>query len=258
MSLINLPEPGFVSKGELIGGGVSGIVELVDDCYAVKTPWPGEDGLESQEDLRLEARVYARIAERLGHHTRFVKAIAFDQDQLTLTMEYMANGTLREYLQSHARDITQHQRYLWAHAMAEGLDLLHTLAIVHCDFTPHNMLLDDKLELKVADFGCSSIDQSVSMAGTNARFYPSRPSWNTPVSQDDDLFALGSCIYEVLTGKAPFEDIPSAQTRTLVRLHQLPDLVGLQCRDVVRDCWLGRAKSTKLVLCRVIEQLRVN
>jgi serine/threonine protein kinase len=69
------------------------------------------------------------------------------------------------------------------------------------------MFLDDKLELKIADFGCCSIDQSGSMAATDARFYPQRPFWNSPVSADDDLYALGSCMYEVLTGVAPFGDV---------------------------------------------------
>lgn len=252
MSYPDLPEPGFIAKGELIGGGRSGIVEL-SDGYAVKTPWPGEDGSESRDDIQLEARAYERIAEKLGSHIRFVKVIAFDRDQHTLTMEYMVNGTLRQYLQSNTQDITRHQRYLWIQAMAEGLDLLHTLAIIHCDLKPSNLFLDDKLELKIADFGCCSMDQSESSAGTDARFYPPRPSWNSPVSIDDDLFALGSCIYEVLTGAAPFEDILSPQARTLARLRQLPDLTGLEFRHVIRDCWLGRARSAKDVHDRTLQ-----
>lgn len=255
MSDPGLPEECFFSKGKLLGGGASGIVELTDDGYAVKTPWPGKDGLDSQDDVRFEARVYERIRERLGDSPRFVKIFAFDQDQLTLTMEYMANGTLRDYLRSNAEGITRRQRYLWVRAMAEGLDLLHALDIVHCDLTPHNMLLDDKLELKIADFGCSSIDGSNSMAGTNPRFYPPRLCYKTPVSKSDDLFALGSCIYEILTGSAPFDDIPSAQACTLTRVHQFPDLVGLEFKDSIRDCWLGCAESANHVLYRLLQNM---
>lgn len=258
MSDAGLSEGYFFSKGKLLGGGASGIVELTDDGYAVKTPWPGKDGLDSQDDVRFEAHVYERIGERLGGHPRFVEIFAFDRDQLTLTMEYMANGTLREYLRSNAQQITQRQRHMWIRAMGEGLALLHALAIVHCDLTPHNMLLDDKLELKIADFGCSSIDGSNSMAGTNPRFYPPRLSYKTPVSKDDDLFALGSCIYEILTGMPPFEDITSAQARVLTRVHQFPDLIGLGFKDIIRDCWLGRAKSAKHVFCRILQESRID
>jgi serine/threonine protein kinase len=248
----DISEPGFVARGELIGTGLTGIVELFDG-YAIKTPWPGEAGLQSQADIQLEWRVYERIAERLGNHVRFVEVIAFDPDQLTITMRYMVNGTLRQYLQSHRQDIAPPQRRLWIQAMAEGLDLLHELNTIHCDLTPHNMFLDDKLELKIADFGCSSLDQSGSMAATDVRFYPPRPSWNSPVSIDDDLFALGSCIYEVLTGNAPFAEISSPQAQILARLQQFPDLTGLDCRDIIRDCWLGRAQSAKHVLRRLLQ-----
>lgn len=260
MSHPELPEGYSFAKGKLLGGGTSGIVELTDAGVAVKSPWawPGADGLESRDDLRHEARVYERIAERLGKNPRFINIISFDQDQLTLNMEYMANGTLRDYLRSNAQTITEHQRHLWIRAMAEGLHLLHALAIVHCDLTPHNMLLDDKLELKIADFGCASLDGSASLAGANPRFYRPRPSWKTPVAKPDDVFALGSCIYEVLTGTAPFEDIPSDQARVLSRLHQFPDLVGLELRDIIRDCWLGRVTSAQHVFERVLQDLRVD
>ena len=49
-------EPGFIANGQLVGAGLSGIVELLPNGHAVKSPWPGEDGLESQEEFRLEAR----------------------------------------------------------------------------------------------------------------------------------------------------------------------------------------------------------
>lgn len=257
MSDPDLPEGRFFSKGKLLGGGVSGIVELTDDGYAVKTPWPypGEEGLECQDDIRHEARVYERIAERLGDHARFLKVLAFDQNHATLTMEYMANGTLRQYLLSNAHDITQQQRHTWIRALAEGLKLIHGLAIIHCDLTPNNLLLDDKLELKIADFGCCLMDHSKSRAGGNPRFYPTSTIWTIPVSESDELFALGSCIYEVLTGKAPFEDVASDQARTFVQLQQFPDLVDLDFRDVIRDCWLGCAKSAKDVLSRVLQNV---
>jgi serine/threonine protein kinase len=250
MSHPDLPESSFIGRGELIATGLTGIVERVDG-YAIKTPWPGDE--QSQADIRLEARAYERIAQTLGRHVRFVEDVAFDRERLTLTMRYMVNGTLRQYLQSNHQNITLHQRHLWIQAMAEGLALIHELGIVHCDLTPNNMFLDDKLELKIADFGCCSIDRSGSTAATDARFYPPRPFWSSPVCADDDLYALGSCVYEVLTGMAPFGDVASSQVRSLAGLRQFPDLASLEYRHVVRDCWLGRAQSAKHVLGRVAQ-----
>lgn len=163
----------------------------------------------------------------------------------------MVNGTLREYLRSRDRGISQQQRQSWIQGMAEGLELLHTLGILHCDLAPHNMFLDDKLELKIGDSGCSSVGDSVSTAGTSRRFYPPRTSWSSPVITSDDLFALMSCMYEVLTGVQPYQETSTLQVRTLMTLQQFPDLTGLDHGSIIQDSWLLRALSANSVHRRI-------
>lgn len=251
----NLPEPGFIQRGVLLGGGLTGIVELLPNGHVLKTPWPTD--LECHADIRNEAKVYQRLVSSLGQHVRFINLIAFDEQDLTLMLEYMPNLTLREYLRSNTATILPSQRYKWVEAIAEGVELLHSLDIVHCDLTPHNIFLDANLELKIGDFSCSQKDGSVSAAGTNARFYPQRTSYKFPVTKDDDLFALGSCVYEVLMGEAPFEDVASPAVTRLVRVRQFPDLLGLgKFGDVVRDCWLMRTDSAGEVYSRIKEIVR--
>lgn len=244
----------FVGGGEFIDGGVSGIVERHGN-HVVKTPWMGPDNRDAQEDMRREARVYQKLFDRFGFHDRFVKTISFDSRRRTITMEYMSNGTLRNYLQSCNQSIRPAQRHAWIKALAEGLEMLHAIKILHTDFTPRNMLLDDHLELKVADFGCSTVDGLNSDAGTNARFYPTPNEWGLPATREADLFALGSCIYEVLTGAPPYSDVPSDQVRVLHTLHQFSDLTGLDCGDIIRDCWLQRAHSAQAVRARIDAEL---
>lgn len=243
----------LVARGILLGGGLTGIVELLPDGTVINTPWPGDRRLESQKDIRTEAQAYHRIAQHFDGHIRFVKLIEFSSVEHILTIEYMPHGTLRDYLQSNGQDITINQRFSWIKAMAEGLDLLHSISIIHCDLTPHNLFLDSELELKIADFGCCSIDQSTSSGVADARFYRPQASWKLPASFDDDLFALGSCIYEVLTGSPPFENICSPQVRALYRLSQFPDLAGLYFSDIIRDCWLQRATSARSVYSRILQ-----
>lgn len=81
--------------------------------------------------------------------------------------------------------------------------MLHTAEIIHCDFTPRNTLLDAGLDLKVADFGCVSIDGYLSSAGGDQRFYPTAHMENGRFEPQHDIFALGSSIYEVLTAESP-------------------------------------------------------
>ncbi|KAK0862972.1 hypothetical protein LTR87_016381 [Friedmanniomyces endolithicus] len=187
--------------------------------------------------------VYQRLLGYFGAHKRFIKFISYDQADYSITMEYMVNGTLRTYIEAYDDLISQEQRHQWVLAMAEGMDMLHSANIVHCDFSPRNMLLDENLELKVADFGCVSMDGSKSSAGGMSERF----------KLDDDLFALGSSIYEVLTGKPPYMELGTQEIQTLYSLQQFPDLVGLDMRDVIRDCWLLQARSAREVHRRISE-----
>jgi hypothetical protein len=65
MSHPDLIETSFAGQGELIGTGLTGIVEL-SDGYAIKTPWPGDK--QSQADIKLEWRAYERIVEKHRGH----------------------------------------------------------------------------------------------------------------------------------------------------------------------------------------------
>lgn len=168
-------------------------------------------------------------------------------------MEYMANGTLRSYLEAHHDRISTTQRHQWICELAEGMELLHSAHIVHCDFSPRNMLLDETLGVKVADFGCVSINGSKSSAGGSVRFYPPRLQTRELIEPEDDLFALGSSIYEVVTGKPPYVDLDTEQIQCLYRLDQFPDLAGLDFSDIIRDCWLLRAQSARHVHQRLLK-----
>ncbi|CAK1358404.1 RGS domain-containing serine/threonine-protein kinase A [Cercospora beticola] len=250
----NFPNiPTISAEGEIIDGGVTGLVCLQDDGTVIKYSWPEQE--ECEEEMAQEAHAYRRLFELFGHHPRFVKFLSHDQHAHTITMEYMPNGTLRSYLRDHHESISKKQRFRWIAALAEGLELLHSANIVHCDFSTKNLLLDHDLELKVADFGCSSLDGGRTNGGGSARFYPPR-EWRTGrIEAADDLFALGSCIFEILTGRPPYDDLETRRVGRLYGLRQFPDLVGMDFADVIRDCWLFRGQSAREVHHRLLEAL---
>ena len=124
-------------------------------------------------------------------------------------MEYLANGNLKEYLHAHHAEISTEQRLRWARQAAEGLSLLHEEGILHCDVSPRNFLLDAKLELKIADFGGSSVDGKRPNAFAGGRYVPPNFDWREPPTVRDDLFAVGSTIYHVMTGQKPFPELAS-------------------------------------------------
>lgn len=130
--------------------GVTGIVELLATDEVIKSARPGEDEALCRKEMCIEAEVYRRLRGKFGLHERFLQCTAFDDAAATLTLEYMPKGSLRNYLLLPDTNIEYEQRYEWTLAAAEALALLHSIAVVHCDFSPKNMLLDSSLGLKVA------------------------------------------------------------------------------------------------------------
>jgi serine/threonine protein kinase len=226
------------AKGEIIASGVSGIIELISPDRVAKSPWPGNDAELCRRDIRLEAEVY----RTLGDSPCYVKFFGYDTQDGSITLEYMKHGTLREYLAKHNDVVSVAQRFNWALRAAEGLHILHSVGFIHCDFSPRNLLLDDDLQVKVADFGGCSMNGSWSSAMGSVRFLRPRCS-SKPPNVQTDVFALGSTLYEIMTGVIPYEDISSAQVRQLYALSQFPTLNGVQGEEVIRACWLLETKS---------------
>ena len=108
--------------------------------HAIKTPWNGHTGHLCRQKLILESQIYAK----LGYHPRLVKLISWDPDQYALTMEYMPNGSLEDYLAQN-KDIPITQRLQLVQEAAGGLQLLHSANVIHCDVAPKNFLLDAHL-----------------------------------------------------------------------------------------------------------------
>ena len=103
-------------------------------------------------------------------------------------------------------------------------------------------MLDNNLQAKVADFGGCSINGSSSSAMGSVRFLrPGRSSASPDIQTD--LFALGSTIYEIMTGASPYEDISSSQVKQLYALSQFPILNGVPGEGVIRACWLLQMQS---------------
>lgn len=248
--------PTIASKGETIGGGTSGIVELVPDGHVVKSPWPGPGEASCRRDITLEAKVYERLQAHLGTHKRFVQLISFDAIACTLTMEYMKNGTLRRYLEEQGDTVTHAQRCEWILAAAEGLALLHSINVIHCDFSTWNMLLDENLELKIVDFGCSSMDGAASSGVGGVRSYPAPIDHSTTAKHD--IFALGSTIYEILTGNPPYHDLSSGRVVDLFGERKIPDLTDVPMKSVIEACWLDKSLSASDIHTKIVESLNLD
>jgi serine/threonine-protein kinase len=168
----------------------------------------------------------AKAAEALAH-PNIVRVYESGRDGGTyfIAMEYVDGPDLRGHLRRLGRlDPADAERI--ALAVCEALDYAHGAGIVHRDVKPQNILIAPDGTVKVADFGIAralaavTITQPGTVLGTVQYLSPEQARGGV-VGRASDLYALGVVLYEMLTGRLPFEgDTPIAIA--LKHLHDPP------------------------------------
>lgn len=125
-----------------------------------------------------------------------------------IAMAYLSGGTLEDRIIAGDLSIPELLRTL--RQIANALDFAHGKGIIHRDFKPANVLLDEQGNTYLADFGLARVTETnsnltgMSIVGTPTHMAPelASPDELTPAV---DIYALGITIYQLLTGKVPFE-----------------------------------------------------
>lgn len=132
-----------------------------------------------------------------------------DGQSLYYVMEVVDGGTVKEVLESTGP-------LPWT-AVAElgvqicsALQWAHNHGVVHRDLKPSNLFLTRRAELKLGDFGIardltrSDLTAEGFTVGTHAYMAPEQITGDSSISGKADLYALGCCLFEMLTGRKPF------------------------------------------------------
>lgn len=205
----------------------------------VKYPHQPED----EPALDVERQIYERF-EQHGGHEGLLKYYGTYESGIRL--EYASNNALRYYMQTHK--INTQQRLQWAQQVTSALAFVHSMSVIHADLTCGNLCLDDSLRVKLLDFSGSSLDGSEPRVVVTASH---RCPGNDFKSIRADLFALGSTLYEILTGKPPYYglELKPIEFADLFNQSKFPDTKSLGLMgDVIAGCWQGRYISADDVL----------
>ena len=199
----------YVIQKKIAGGGMATVYLALDNRLdrqvAIKIIHPH---LAQDAAFLSKFSQEAKLAARLSHPNL---VNVFDQgtdgSNTYLAMEYVEGITLRDALTKFGRLTADQALDLYEQLLA-GLAAAHRAGILHRDLKPENVLLADDGRVKLADFGLArSVDtqtQADSLVGTVAYLSPELVT-RGQVDARSDVYAAGIMLFELVTGRQPFE-----------------------------------------------------
>ena len=195
---------------EAIGhGGMASVFKArqpaLDRFVAVKVLLPHQASTQQfRERFNREAKAVAQL-----NHPNILPVIDYGQDDDLnyIVMKYVPGGTLADRLKQPIDLVTTAQLIS---QIAAALDHAHKRGIIHRDIKPTNVLLDEGEWALLADFGLAKLlhgDQSLTGSGlsmgTPAYLSPEQGQ-GLPLDHHTDIYSLGVILYEMVTGRLPF------------------------------------------------------
>jgi len=170
--------------------------------------------------IKPEIAADKKTIERFSNELKFARKIAHrnvckmydlgeEAGTYYITMEYVPGEDLKSFIR-RSRQLTIGTAISLAKQVSEGLSEAHRLGVVHRDLKPQNVMIDKEGNARIMDFG---VARSVTGKGiTGAGVMIGTPEYMSPeqvegkeADQRSDIYSLGIIMYEMLTGRVPFE-----------------------------------------------------
>src|SRR5215510_13477186 len=211
-------------------------------------------------------------------HPHIVRIHDFVHDERSgcISMEYIDGETLSNLrVEKEQKVFEPDEIATWMSQLCDALDYAHTRAnIIHCDLKPANLMVNQRGNLKISDFGIArSLTDSVSRltlehgrSGTLAYMSPQQLNGER-CTHLDDIYSLGASIYELLTSKPPFysgnidrqicERVAPSMTNRRKELDIEPALVAPVWEDTVAACLAKDASRRPQSATEVAQRLQL-
>ena len=199
------------TKGRFLGkGGFAKCYELIcqdnNKTFAAKMLPLADIKTERQKQkLLTEIKIHKSL-----HHQQIVAFEHYfkDKTNVYILLELCQNQTLNELFERRKK-LTEIEVQCYMIQLIKALQYLHSHRVIHRDLKLGNLFLNDKMELKVGDFGLATKldfegEKKKTVCGTPNYIAP-EVLYGTGHSYEVDIWALGVIIYTLLVGKPPFE-----------------------------------------------------
>ena len=174
----------------------------------------------------------ARTLASLGHSS-IVKVYDYvaNSSACHLIMEYFEGHPLDLYIRNVTGPIPEDAAIDIYIKVLDAMNHIHNKKIIHRDIKPSNIMINDKSEIRLLDFGIAKNtenDPTLTKIGASAGYTPMYMSPEhcngSPITKYSDIYSLGVTLWQMLTGKAPYEEFTQGQIYLKVANEPLPSI----------------------------------
>lgn len=148
-----------------------------------------------------------------------------------LIMEYFEGHPLDLYIRNVTGPIPEDAAIDIYIKVLDAMNHIHKKNIIHRDIKPSNIMINDKSEIRLLDFGIAKNtenDPTLTKIGASAGYTPMYMSPEhcngSPITKYSDIYSLGVTLWQMLTGKAPYEEFTQGQIYLKVANEPLPSI----------------------------------
>eukprot|EP01136_Pigoraptor_vietnamica_P022676 Opistho-1_new@6154 len=209
-TLFGLPVAKNASSRRTAEGKERGLKKLMSAMAAWKrTP------AQSSNSMTKEKRTLINEIEIISmlRHPNVVTFMGacIEPPNILVVTEYMENGSLYDLIARKDFSLTWKLRLAFALDAARGIAYIHSSGLLHLDIKSSNLLVDDHMRVKVADFGLATLkslsaDKAAVFCGTLYWMCPEMMIEEPLCSDKADVYSFAIVMYELLTRERPFKD----------------------------------------------------
>ncbi|XP_065014077.1 serine/threonine/tyrosine-protein kinase HT1-like isoform X1 [Musa acuminata AAA Group] len=215
-------------------------------AVAVKMVRIPEQDEEKRATLEKQFNSEVAFLSRL-YHPNIVQFIAACKKRpvYCIITEYMSQGTLRMYLhKKEPYSLSTETILRLALDISRGMRYLHSQGVIHRDLKSHNLLLNDEMRVKVADFGTSCLEtqcrESKGNMGTYRWMAPEMIK-EKPYTRKVDVYSFGIVLWELTTALVPYQGMTPVQAAYAASEKNLRPPLSTTCSPVlnnlIKSCW---------------------